>query len=660
MSQFIKTVSSEVLRLFSELRVEFDLFLNENNGINNNLNELKANFENITFEKLITKRIEIQNIINQKIKEKEKKFEQLNQQKMREKNLEDKRVDSNGGEEIAIVDKNNKFVFEENMENEPSRNKFKEFSISKKELYEGRLDNNLRSSRSRKPSSRAIESFNTVNRNSNNNLLQLTQGSVNDTPNSELNQSSSDFDAKNDKIYNHKYKFKYSNMTQKQVGDIKSNINNNDINENNSYQAKSKGKKYNLFLNDNIELLNNNKNIKKYEVELLNNKDKKNFDLDETKVNNKKKNKNTRVKKDESENNSKTSNINNKNSNNYELSNIDTQGNEDNRNQNRQKKNLINKSENAYNINNKELINNESEEFYHSPSFSNVDFRKGDNRNRIEFNKSNNYSFKNSINNSKNNFNQNSSSIKNYSFSNEKNEIDSKYQNKQSNSSFYKDKSSKKNSSKNSHKKLINNNKISRKKINFGNKNNNISFKDNSLDENINEDDNDDEEVMNINNYSLFSDEELQKIYQTLSDINEVNVENNNPNNYSTYPFEEKNDNINIVIKEVPLKVKKRISVYYRKIEKEREVRRISEKDNCPSLKDLEKKINQIRKEINIIDVNDYYNTKIAQLHFNEIDEDQEMNDKLYKMADELNKEFYGDIEQQLKSAKEKLNEIVI
>lgn len=77
-------------------------------------------------------------------------------------------------------------------------------------------------------------------------------------------------------------------------------------------------------------------------------------------------------------------------------------------------------------------------------------------------------------------------------------------------------------------------------------------------------------------------------------------------------------------------------------------------------MKDLEKKINQIRKEINIIDVNDYYNTKIAQLHFNEIDEDQEMNDKLYKMADELNKEFYGDIEQQLKSAKEKLNEIVI
>ena len=254
LSQFIKTVSSEVLRLFSELRVEFDLFLNENNGINNNLNELKANFENITFEKLITKRIEIQNIINQKIKEKEKKFEQLNQQKMREKNLEDKRVDSNGGEEIAIVDKNNKFVFEENMENEPSRNKFKEFSISKKELYEGRLDNNLRSSRSRKPSSRAIESFNTVNRNSNNNLLQLTQGSVNDTPNSELNQSSSDLDAKNDKIYNHKYKFKYSNMTQKQVGDIKSNINNNDINENNSYQAKSKGKKYNLFLNDIVNL----------------------------------------------------------------------------------------------------------------------------------------------------------------------------------------------------------------------------------------------------------------------------------------------------------------------------------------------------------------------------------------------------------------------
>ena len=134
LSQFIRTVSREVLRLFIELRQDFDLFLSENNGINNNLNELKSNFENITFEKLITKRIEIQNIINQKIKEKEKKFEKINQQKMREKNLENKNLDINGGEEIVTIGKNNKFVFEENIENEPSRNKYKEFSISKKDL----------------------------------------------------------------------------------------------------------------------------------------------------------------------------------------------------------------------------------------------------------------------------------------------------------------------------------------------------------------------------------------------------------------------------------------------------------------------------------------------------------------------------------------------
>ena len=113
LSQFINTVSKEVLALFLELRGEFDLFLSENNKINDNLNELKSNFENITFETLITKRIEIQNIIIQKIKEKEKNFEKINQQKMREKNLENNNLAFNGGEEIAILGKNNKFIFEE-------------------------------------------------------------------------------------------------------------------------------------------------------------------------------------------------------------------------------------------------------------------------------------------------------------------------------------------------------------------------------------------------------------------------------------------------------------------------------------------------------------------------------------------------------------------
>ena len=218
-------------------------------------------------------------------------------------------------------------------------------------------------------------------------------------------------------------------------------------------------------------------------------------------------------------------------------------------------------------------------------------------------------------------------------------------------------KNSKKNSNASSHKRLNSSNEQTSSKISFGNnKNNYISFKDNNqdeVDENIN-----DEEVIDINNYSLFSDEELQKIYQTLSDINEVNIENNNPSNYMTYPLAKTNDNLNIVIKEVPIKVKKRISTFYMKLEKEKEIRRISEQEQIHSLKELEKEINQIRKEINLIDINDYYNTRIEQLHFYDSNEDREMSNKLYKMADELNKDYYNDIDFKLKLAKEKINEL--
>ena len=56
-TEFTKTVSNEVLKLILELRKEFDIFLTENNDINYNLNELKKIFENITFEKLIIKKL---------------------------------------------------------------------------------------------------------------------------------------------------------------------------------------------------------------------------------------------------------------------------------------------------------------------------------------------------------------------------------------------------------------------------------------------------------------------------------------------------------------------------------------------------------------------------------------------------------------------------
>ena len=610
LSQFINTVSKEVLALFLELRGEFDLFLSENNKINDNLNELKSNFENITFETLITKRIEIQNIIIQKIKEKEKNFEKINQQKMREKNLENNNLAFNGGEEIAILGKNNKFIFEENMENDTSRNKYKEFSISKKDLYEGRLDNNIRSSKSRRPSSRVIESFNTVNRNSNsnNNLLHLTHGnsSVNDTPHTEINRNpSSDLDSNknNNSVNEHKYKFKYSNVALKKIDDVSKVIN-----------TKNNLEKGNNQLGENNE---NNQN------EIINNHDK---------VNNNNLDNQSQLKSKINNNNKNSNKINSENQ-----SNIDNEGKEN-------EKNKLNENNK---INNKK---DDSDQFYHSPSFSKNDFRKEDDKNdkdknNIIFNKGNDYSFKNSINNSTNNFNQNISNLNNNKQNNSKLNNSTKKSSK---------KSSKNNSNVISHKKLNNNNEDN-KRIRSTKKNNNnyISFKDNNSDYN-------NEENIDINNYSLLSDNELQKINQTLSDINEINIENNNPKNYMTYPFEKNNDVIN-VIKEIPMKVKKRLSSYCMKLIKEKKIRRVSNIDNMiPSLKELDNKINQIRKEINLIDVNEYYNVKIEKLHFQESEEDKEMNDKLYKMADELNNEFYNDIEEKLNIAQEKLNELVL
>ena len=616
LSQFMKTVSIDVLKLFLILREEFDIFLSENNGINNNLNELKNNFENITFEKLILKRIEIQNIINQKIKEKEKNFIKINQQKMREKNIESNNWNSNGAEETATLAKNNKFNYEENTENEPSRNKYKEFSISRKDLIEGLLDNNSRSSKNRKPSLRAIESFNTVNRNSNNNILQLTQGnsSLNDTPNTEINRVQS-VDLGNTKINinstsTRQYKYRYSNVPSKKVEDIsnKSNINKNNIKENNLYKEQKE--------NNNSLNFNNNMNIgegKHNQKEIINNSP----NINNNNEMNAKYNLNSEI------------NNNIKNSEHYELSNIETQGNK-----------------------NKENINNKESKMV-SGSSSKDDFKNEENKNGIEINKYSDYSFKNSVSNSNNNFNQKGNKVNNNSSSNM---LNNSNENKQSDSNFNKNKSknkgSKKSSNASSHKKLNISNEEYENKIIFRNsKNNNyISFKDN----------NQDEEVININNYSLFSDEELQKIYQTLSDINEINIENNVTHNYMTYPSERKNDNLNVVIKEIPVKVKKRISNYYMKIEKEKEIRRKAKQEQILSLKQLEKKINQIKREIKIIDINDYYNKRIKQLHFNDFEDDKDINDKLYKMADKLNKDFYNDIDEKLKLTKVKINELVI
>ena len=162
-------------------------------------------------------------------------------------------------------------------------------------------------------------------------------------------------------------------------------------------------------------------------------------------------------------------------------------------------------------------------------------------------------------------------------------------------------------------------------------------------------------------NFSWFPDEEIQKINQTLSDANEVNLEKNNPKNYITYPFEEKNNNIKL-IKEIPDIIKKRVNLNIIKLMKEREIRKISSDDNIniPSLKELDKRIKQIKKEINYIDINDSIFEKLEELYFKEedIDENNNIDYKLYNMAEEFNKEFYDDIESKLQIAEQAINNL--
>ena len=190
-------------------------------------------------------------------------------------------------------------------------------------------------------------------------------------------------------------------------------------------------------------------------------------------------------------------------------------------------------------------------------------------------------------------------------------------------------------------------------------KNNNEKESDNENDNNL--DDNNINDI-EINDITWFPDEELQKIYQTLSDINEVGVENNNPKTYLTYPFEVKNDSLKIITKELPEKIKKRLNVYIVKLVKEKEIKRISESNdiNIPSLKELEKRIKQVRKELNYIEINDSIFEKIEELHFNEEDADENnmIDYKLYNMAEELNKEFYDDIDAKLQMAQEAINNL--
>ena len=128
-----------------------------------------------------------------------------------------------------------------------------------------------------------------------------------------------------------------------------------------------------------------------------------------------------------------------------------------------------------------------------------------------------------------------------------------------------------------------------------------------------------------------------------------------------TYPFEEKKDNLKIT-KDLPEKIKKRLNLYIVKLMKENEIKKISSDENINILylQELEKRIKQARKEANSIDINDGIFEKIEELHFNDedFDENNLVDYKLYNMADELNKEFYDNVEAKLQMTEEAINNL--
>ena len=62
LNNFTKTVSADVLKMLKELKIEFEEFLKINVDFNKKNLYIKKNYEMINFEKILSKRIEIQNI----------------------------------------------------------------------------------------------------------------------------------------------------------------------------------------------------------------------------------------------------------------------------------------------------------------------------------------------------------------------------------------------------------------------------------------------------------------------------------------------------------------------------------------------------------------------------------------------------------------------
>ncbi len=136
-SEFTKTVSKNVLEMTEKLNKEFDDFLKSNEEFNKSSKEFRSNYEEINFEKLIIKRIEVQEISRKN-----------------------------------SINNNNSNV---NLENE------NKFNIPLKDLNNGRFINNSFSSKKNNFLSNSINniflnhnSFNTITRNFNNTISNKT------------------------------------------------------------------------------------------------------------------------------------------------------------------------------------------------------------------------------------------------------------------------------------------------------------------------------------------------------------------------------------------------------------------------------------------------------------------------------------------------------
>ena len=143
-----------------------------------------------------------------------------------------------------------------------------------------------------------------------------------------------------------------------------------------------------------------------------------------------------------------------------------------------------------------------------------------------------------------------------------------------------------------------------------------------------------------------------------------VDTDRNYPVDYLTYPFNKKNEKPNVAHnwKEIPNKIKRKINLNIIRNIKEREIKRLKDNNdsNIPSLKELERRIKEIRNEINAIEISDMLFSKIQDLHINDKNnEDNNGEDyKLYNMAEQMNKEFYDDIDLRLQMAEEAINNL--